>query len=221
MEGVHESESSGFASFHLLPTLAGRMAPWLADDPEQEIVLGICRRAWSQNQLRRKLLANALAILGAAGIERAAAIGPVLFSAQWPEGSIRPVGRVDLLVEPASVRAAFDAFLTAGWKPLCTLLDTTTDQFSFAPESSCNLRVEESCTSTGVRCQIRILRFGLRTLFRFSRCNLAGLHPIRSPRNTPWWWRWEASSRTKWTGGSTHSRFVAVAASMGSCSRRF
>ncbi len=121
------------ASFHLLPTLAGRMAPWLADDPEQEIVLGICRRAWSQNQLRRKLLANALAILGAAGIERAAAIGPVLFSAQWPEGSIRPVGRVDLLVEPASVRAAFDAFLTAGWKPLCTLLDTTTDQFSFAP----------------------------------------------------------------------------------------
>ena len=123
------------ASFHLLPALAGRMALWLGDDPQQAILLGICRRAWSQNQIHRKLLADAIEILGgAARIERVAATGPVLWSAlYWPEGTIRPIGRVDLLMEPASVQAAFDAFSRAGWKPLGALPDTTTNQFYFAP----------------------------------------------------------------------------------------
>jgi hypothetical protein len=104
------------ACFHLLPALAGRMPAWLGNDPQQSILLGICRRAWSQNQVRKKPLADALEILRAAGIERVAATGPVLWGElYWPEGAIRPVGRVDLLIEPASVRAAFEALVKSGW----------------------------------------------------------------------------------------------------------
>ncbi len=122
------------ASFHLLPALSGRMAAWLGDDPMQAILLGICRRAWSQNQIQRKLLTDALEILAGARIERVAATGPVLWSAvDWPEGAIRPIGRVDLLMEPVSVPGAFQAFSKAGWKPPGTLPDTTTNQFYFAP----------------------------------------------------------------------------------------
>ena len=64
-------------SFHLLPALAGRMEAWLANDRQQAILMGICRRAWSQNQIRRKVLTQALEILSTAGIERVAATGPV------------------------------------------------------------------------------------------------------------------------------------------------
>ena len=105
------------ASFHLLPALAGRLPDWLVNDPQQAILLGICRRAWSQNQIRRKLLADALETLGAAGIERVAATGPVLWGAlYWPAGAIRTIGMVDLLVQPALARLAFETLSKAGWK---------------------------------------------------------------------------------------------------------
>jgi hypothetical protein len=120
------------ASFHLLPALAARMPAWIGDDPKQAVLLGICRRAWSQNQLRRQLLAQALEVLTAAGIDRVAATGPLLWAEQyWPEGAIRPVGSVDLLMEPASVRAALHAMSTAGW----IVVDPVPagNQFHFAP----------------------------------------------------------------------------------------
>jgi hypothetical protein len=121
-------------SFHLLPALAVRMPAWVKNDPQQAILLGICRRAWSQNQLRRKLLAQALEILNAAGIERVAAAGPVLWGAlYWPEGAIRPVGTVDLLVEPASARPAFEALSKAGWEASDGIPNTTGHKFYFDP----------------------------------------------------------------------------------------
>jgi len=122
-------------SFPLLSALAGRMPDWLGNDPQRGILLGIGRRAWSQNQIQRKLLADALEILGAAGIKRAAATGPVLWAAlYWPEGAIRPIGRVDLLVEPASVRPAFDALSKADWKiPNDIIPDAAENKFHFAP----------------------------------------------------------------------------------------
>jgi len=121
-------------SFHLLPALAGRIPAWITDDPQQSILKGICRRAWSQNQVQRKLLADALEILIAAGIERVAATGPVLWGAlYWPEGAIRPIGMVDLLVEPPAVRRAFDALSRAGWKALNEIPDTGGTRFYFAP----------------------------------------------------------------------------------------
>jgi hypothetical protein len=103
-------------SFNRLPTLAARLPEWTTDDPQQGILLGICRRAWSQNQIRRKARAEAIAILNAAGIDRVSATGPVLWGElYWPEGAIRPIEAADLLIEPANVHAALDALTRAGW----------------------------------------------------------------------------------------------------------
>ncbi len=103
-------------SFNILPTLAARLPEWTVNDPQQGILLGICRRAWSENQIRRKSLADAIAILNAAGIDRVAPTGPVLWGElYWPEGTIRPIETVDLLIEPAHVHAALDALTHAGW----------------------------------------------------------------------------------------------------------
>jgi hypothetical protein len=122
------------ASFHLLPALAGRMPAWIADDPQQAILKGICRRAWSQNQLQRKVLTDVLGILTAGGIERVAATGPVLWGPlYWPEGAIRPIGMVDLLVEPAAVPLALEALLKAGWEAPNRLPDCAGTHFYFAP----------------------------------------------------------------------------------------
>jgi hypothetical protein len=122
------------ASFYLLPALAGRMPDWLANDPQQAIFLGICRRAWSQNQVSKKLLTDALEILRNAGVERVAAIGPVLWGAlYWPTGAIRPVRMIDFLVEPAVVRQAFEALLKAAWKLPNGIPDTSRSRFYFAP----------------------------------------------------------------------------------------
>lgn len=121
-------------SFLLLPALAGRMPAWIADDPQQGILKGICRRAWSQNQLQRKLLADGLETLDAAGIQRVAATGPVLWGAlYWPEGAIRPIETIDLLVEPDMVRLALETLFRAGWKAPNGLPDTSGKQLYFAP----------------------------------------------------------------------------------------
>jgi hypothetical protein len=112
-------------SFHLLPALAGRMPAWIGNDPQRAILLGICRRAWSQNQVCRKLLADALEILSAAGIDRVAPTGPILWGAlYWPDGAIRPIGSVDLLLEPVSLKRAFEALCQAGWNPANGIPDT-------------------------------------------------------------------------------------------------
>lgn len=121
-------------SFLLLPTLADRMPAWIVDDPQQGILKGICRRAWSQNQLQRKLLADVLETLDAAGIQRVAVTGPVLWGElYWPEGAIRPIETIDLLVEPDVVRLALGALLRAGWKAPNGLPDCSGKQWYFAP----------------------------------------------------------------------------------------
>ena len=120
-------------SFHLLPALTARLPDWLTGDPQRAILLGICRRAWSQNQLQRKLLADAVQVLLGAGIDRVAATGPIVWgSLYWPTGAIRPVGEVDLLIEPACVRPAFEALARAGWKAPRGIPDTEAKPFHFA-----------------------------------------------------------------------------------------
>jgi hypothetical protein len=120
-------------SFHLLPALTARMPDWLANEPQRAILLGICRRAWSQNQVQRKLLGDAVQVLMAAGIERVAATGPIVWGPlYWPAGAIRPIGMVDLLIEPAVVRSAFEALLRAGWKAPNAIPDARAKHFYFA-----------------------------------------------------------------------------------------
>src|SRR5688572_25137980 len=104
------------ASFLLLPALAHRLPEWLADDPRRDILLGICRRAWSQVQLRRKMLAEAAAVLRASGVETQTAAGPVAWADRyWPQGSIRPIDTLDLTVAPRTVKSAVSALAQAEW----------------------------------------------------------------------------------------------------------
>jgi hypothetical protein len=127
-------EQLDHASVHFLPALAGQLPGWLLNDPKQAIFLGICRRAWARNQVVRKLLSDTIGLLNAAGIERAAVTGPADWSARfWPDGAIRPLGRLDLLVEPAAVRAAIAVLADAGWVAAGAIPDTAGSKFYFAP----------------------------------------------------------------------------------------
>ena len=122
------------ASFYLLPGLSGRLPEWVSDDPRRAVLLGICRRAWSQNQVRLKLLGEAIEILQAAGIHRTAATGPVLWGAlYWPERAVRPIEIVDLLVEPDWAWAALEAMLGRGWTPQTRMPDRSVRAFPFEP----------------------------------------------------------------------------------------
>jgi len=121
-------------SFLMLPSLAGRIQDWIVADPQRDILLGICRRAWSQNQVQRKLLADSVGVLRNSKIERVAAVGPVDWGAlYWPERSVRPIGRIDLLVEPALVRGAIEALARAGWSAPDPVPDLAGATFLFAP----------------------------------------------------------------------------------------
>lgn len=121
-------------SFHLLPGLAGRLTGWISDDSRGAIILGICRRAWSQNQFRLKLLADALEIWRRAGIERVAVTGPLAWSAlYWPERSIRSVSLVDALVEPGDAWMAIQALIEAGWTLRSRPPDRSARAFPFEP----------------------------------------------------------------------------------------
>jgi hypothetical protein len=122
------------ASFHLLPGLASRLPEWTSQDPRSAVLLGICRRAWSQNQLRSKLLAEALEIWRSAGIERVAMIGPLAWGAlYWPERSIRTAPVVDALVQPSDAWTALQALVEAKWIPQSRLPDRSPRAFPFEP----------------------------------------------------------------------------------------
>jgi hypothetical protein len=122
------------ASFYLLPGLAARLPGWTLQDPRGAVILGICRRAWSQNQLRSKLLAEALQILRSARIERVAMTGPLAWGAlYWPEGSIRTASVVEALVQPGDARNALQALVEAHWTPQSRMPDRSPRAFPFEP----------------------------------------------------------------------------------------
>lgn len=121
-------------SILLLPGLAARLPHWTVEDPRRGVLLGICRRAWSHNQIQNRLLADAIRILNTGGIQRLAPIGPVSWSTEyWPEGSIRPVGRVDLLVEPGQLEMALRVLIEAGWSTIGPLPNAATWTLAFHP----------------------------------------------------------------------------------------
>lgn len=105
-----------YESFVMLPTLSARLEPWLDGDPYGSIIKGICRRAWSQNQVRWQTFQEASNLLSTAGIREVAVIGPLAWSiCYWPERAIRPVGSVDLLTQPACVSGALEVLMKAGY----------------------------------------------------------------------------------------------------------
>jgi hypothetical protein len=103
------------ASFRLLPALAARLEPWLAGDPQRPILIGICRRGWSQVQMRRKMLAETVSILAAADVHAEAA-GPLDWADRyWPAGAPRSIESLSLEVAPGDVNRAVETLMLAGW----------------------------------------------------------------------------------------------------------
>jgi hypothetical protein len=132
-EGV-DLDKLDAASFCMLPALAGRMDQWVAHDPHRDMLRGICRRAWSQNQVRKKVLAEALTLLDVSAGVKATAFGPIVWEQlYWPDGAIRTIDGVELLVDPSCVRLSVETLTRAGWSLNSPLPDWHADSFYFAP----------------------------------------------------------------------------------------
>ena len=100
----------------LLPMLAHRLPAWLADDPARGVLLGICRRCWSHNQLKLRQLDHVVRDLREAGIGLIVVSG----SAAWMflyRPALRPIESLELVIRREHVAKAADALMTVGWTP--------------------------------------------------------------------------------------------------------
>jgi len=100
----------------LLPMLAHCLPGWLANDPARGVLLGICRRCWSHNQLRLRQLDHVVKDLREAGI------GPIVLSGSvaWMflyRPALRPIESLELLIRREQVPKAADVVRVAGWTP--------------------------------------------------------------------------------------------------------
>jgi len=104
------------SSFQMLPLLAGKIGAWVDGHPDAPVLLGICRRAWSQRQMTWRAIRQAVETLDQAGIRRVAAVGPLVWGElYWPQNSIRPASHAELLIDRESLAPAVNALSRAGW----------------------------------------------------------------------------------------------------------
>ena len=107
-------ENPGGRSLAMLPLLAHRLPEWLTGDPARGVLLGICRRCWSQNQLRLRELDE---VVGALHL---AAIGPVVLggSAAWMvlhRPALRSIDSLEAGVPPDQFPQAAAILRNTGW----------------------------------------------------------------------------------------------------------
>lgn len=102
-----------------LPLLGRRFLPWIEDDPAKPILVGICKQAWSLNQLRMRRLSQAVDLLRGAGLDPIVigTAGTVLLSACGKgEGGFLAIPRLELLLRREAVPAAVAVLTGAGWR---------------------------------------------------------------------------------------------------------
>jgi hypothetical protein len=92
---------------------------WIAevadpDDPRAHLVRGVCRQAWSRNQVRLAALQATLVALGRVGVAPVVLPGAFTAMAALGDAGARVLERVDVLVEPAAVPRVTAALLAAG-----------------------------------------------------------------------------------------------------------
>jgi Uncharacterised nucleotidyltransferase len=101
----------------LLPVLLSRNTSWLSRDQARNIILGICKRAWTGNQLMLRSFVDVLGSLERAGVKQAAAGGPVawaLMHQRW--NSFRPVDFLELVVPRDQALRAANELGRLGWR---------------------------------------------------------------------------------------------------------
>jgi len=104
-------------SARLLPLVYRNLGPesFGADDAER--LRGTYRFFWRQNQLLFRRAAEALAVLGGAGIETLVTKGASLSVLAYADAAVRPMDDVDVLVPIERTAEAIAALEAAGWSP--------------------------------------------------------------------------------------------------------
>jgi hypothetical protein len=106
-------------SLRLLPLLVPRAALFPGDDAAWPIIRGVYRRAFFRGQLLARQAAEAITVLGTAGIPTLMLKGGALIAYYDDNPALRPMNDIDLLVPHHQAQAAMRAVLarqwTAGW----------------------------------------------------------------------------------------------------------
>ncbi|HEX4464391.1 MAG TPA: nucleotidyltransferase family protein [Solirubrobacterales bacterium] len=112
-----EFDDVDHGSTRLLPLVYRNLGSGAFDAEVAGRLRGLYRRSWSHNQLIFKRAAEALAVLGGAGIETLVTKGASLALLSYGDVGMRPMDDVDVLVPIERTIDAIDALSEAGWKP--------------------------------------------------------------------------------------------------------
>lgn len=115
--GAVEFDDVDHGSTRLLPLVYRNLGPEAFDAEVGGRLKGLYRRAWSHNQLVFKRAAEAIGVLGEAGIETLTIKGASLALLTYGDVGVRPMDDADLLVPIERTGDALAALAAAGWKP--------------------------------------------------------------------------------------------------------
>lgn len=102
----------------LLPVLVARSSTWLVDDTARGRILGICKRAWTQNQILLSRLRQLIDSLSRAGIKELAVAGPPAWALLHQNSkSFRPIGFLELSLPREEIAQTVQALAALGWLP--------------------------------------------------------------------------------------------------------
>jgi len=111
-----ELDEVDHGSAGLLPLVYRNLGPGAFDAEVAGRLRGFYRRAWSQNQLLFRRVAEAIGALEAAGIETLVTKGVSLALLSYGDVGARPMDDADVLVPIARTREAIEVLTAAGWR---------------------------------------------------------------------------------------------------------
>ena len=102
--------------YRSLPLVLRALRRLAIDDPDLPMMEGIAKRAWYANQVLTRSTAPVVATLEDAGIPTMLLKGMPIALAYYDDLSLRPMGDVDVMVQPAQRVHAMDVLASAGWR---------------------------------------------------------------------------------------------------------
>lgn len=115
--GCVDFDDVDHGSTRLLPLVYRNLGPDAFDAEVVGRLKGLYRRAWSRNQLLFRRAAEAIALLGATGIETLVTKGASLALLSYDDIGARPMDDVDVLVPRGRAAEAIEVLSDAGWSP--------------------------------------------------------------------------------------------------------
>jgi hypothetical protein len=112
-----EFDDVDHGSTRLLPLVYRNLGAGAFDAEVAGRLKGLYRRSWSHNQLIFKRAAEAIAVLGGAGIETLVTKGASLALLSYGDVGVRPMDDVDVLVPLERTTEAIETLSGAGWSP--------------------------------------------------------------------------------------------------------